>query len=285
LDIVKAAILAGSWPQVKKQYDAVRRATELKHKDHLLLEAKFNAAIGLYHLRENNFLAAARAFLLVTPEIKDGYKEVISGNDVTNYACLCALSHFGRRDLQQVLETDTFRKLLDLEPAWIDIIQSYQNSKYADAFKRLDAMKEDFALDYYMAKNSRKLIQKIRDRALIQYFRPFVSVKLNIMAKSFGMDVSEIEKALAELIGDEKIEARIDSANKVMYARNANQRNVTFQKTLNAGTAYVRNVKSMLMRMSLIHNDLSIKHPKQKEKGGGGPGPRRGGEEKGARGP
>jgi len=234
------------------------------------LDARFNAAHGLYHLRDANYPAAARAFMNVTADLKNNYKEVVSANDVTHYACLCALASFSRRELYQVLENESFRRMLDLEPAWIDIIQGYQSSKYAECFKKLEAMKNDMLLDIYMAKHFKKLEVKIRDRALIQYVRPFVSVKIPIMAKAFGMDSATLEGCLAELIGDERIQARIDSANKVVYARNADQRNATFQKTLSVGTAYVRNVKSMLMRMSLIKNEFAVRHPKSgKDKAGG----------------
>jgi COP9 signalosome complex subunit 1 len=278
LNITKAAIFANTFSQIKKQYDAVRRIKELK--DQPLIEAKFNAAHGLYHLRDGNYGSAARAFMQVTVDLKDNYKDVISVDDVVNYACLCALGSFDRRDLYRVLENDSFRKLLDLQPHWVDIIQNYLSSKYADCFRKLENLRDDFLLDVYMSKHYRKLFNKIRDTALIQYFRPFISIKIPTMAKAFGFDVAVLEGYLAELIGDNRIQARIDSANKVVYARNSDQRNTTFQKSMSMGTAYVRNVKSMLMRMSLIKHDFVVRHPKSggKDKGGGG---RRGDEKTG----
>jgi len=269
LNIIKTAIFANTYSQIKKQYDAVRRIKELK--DLPLYEAKFNAAHGLYHLKDSNYSQAARAFMQVTADLKNTYNEVITLNDVVNYACLCALASFNRREVYQVLENESFRKLLDLEPHWISIIQNYQSSRYANCFRKLDDMKDNFLLDIHMAKHYKKLISKIRDTALIQYFKPFVSVKLESMAKAFGLDVPILESYLAELIGDNRIQARIDSANKVVYARNSDQRNATFQKSMSMGTAYVRNVKSMLMRMSLIKNDFVVRHPKTgggKDKGG-----------------
>jgi len=279
LNIIKVAIFANTYSQIKKQYDAVRRIKELK--DNPLMEAKFNAAHGLYHLRDGSYVNAARAFMQVTIEIKDNYKEVISAEDVVNYACICALGSFDRRELYRVLENESFRKLLDLRPIWIQVINDYLSSKYAEVFKRLDDFQDDFLLDVYMSKHYRKLVHRTRDVALIQYFRPFISIKIPTMAKAFGFDTAVLETHLAELIGDNRIQARIDSANKVVYARNSDQRNATFQKSMNMGTAYVRNVKSMLMRMSLIKHDFVVRHPKGKDKGGGG---RRGDEKTGGKG-
>jgi len=263
LNIIKAAIFANTYSQIKKQYDAVRRIKELK--DQVLMEAKFNAAHGLYHLRDGGYGNAARAFMQVTIEMKDNYKEVISVEDCVDYACICALGAFERRELYRVLENESFRKLLDLRPVWLGVINNYLSSKYAEVFKTLEDMQDDFLLDLYMSKHYRKLVHKIKDYALIQYFRPFISIKIPTMAKAFGFDANVLETHLAELIGEGRIQARIDSANKVIYARNSDQRNATFQKSMNMGSAYVRNVKSMLMRMSLIKHDFVVRHPKGKD--------------------
>eukprot|EP00456_Euglypha_rotunda_P048990 TRINITY_DN3927_c0_g1_i9.p1 TRINITY_DN3927_c0_g1~~TRINITY_DN3927_c0_g1_i9.p1 ORF type:complete len:375 (+),score=80.51 TRINITY_DN3927_c0_g1_i9:172-1296(+) len=110
LDIIKAAIFANSYSQVKKQYDQVRRIIKELKDVPLILEARFNAAHGLFHLREGAYSNAAKAFMAVTADLKDNYKEVVSANDVTHYACLCALATFSRRELYQVLENESFRR-------------------------------------------------------------------------------------------------------------------------------------------------------------------------------
>lgn len=46
---------------------------------------------------------------------------------------------------------------------------------------------------------------------------------------------SGLEKELAELIQSDQIQARIDSHNKVLYARHADQRKATFQAALRTG--------------------------------------------------
>jgi hypothetical protein len=50
------------------------------------------------------------------------------------------------------------------------------------------------------------------------------------MASSFSTSVAALEKELAALIVDNQIQARIDSHNKLLYARHADIRNATFQK-------------------------------------------------------
>jgi len=266
LDIIEAAIPLGSFAQVKKQYELAKRIPQLSETANALLLAKLNAANGLQLLRENNYSGAARTFMQTTIDLKDKYKEVIAIEDVTDYAVLCALASYTRRDLSRVLENEDFRKLLELRSFWIPIIQAYLGSKYAIVFKRINDMENEFLLDMYMHPHIRKISHKIRDRALIEYAKPFVAVKISHMAKAFDMDGGVVEEYLANLIADGRIEARIDSANKVVYARNADVRSATFQKALSVGTGHVRNVKSLLMRMSLADADIIVRHPEHERR-------------------
>jgi len=47
-------------------------------------------------------------------------------------------------------------------------------------------------------------------------------------------------------------QARIDSHNKILYARHADQRNATFQRVLQTGSEFDRDVRAMLLRANLI---------------------------------
>ena len=75
--------------------------------------------------------------------------------------------------------------------------------------------KPDLLLDIHLHDHVTSLYQKIRSKALVQYFSPFISVDLNVMASAFNTDVLGLEKELSGLIMEGSIEARIDSHNKV----------------------------------------------------------------------
>lgn len=53
------------------------------------------------------------------------------------------------------------------------------------------------------------------------------------------------------------MQARIDSHNKILYARHADQRNATFQRVLQSGSEFDREVRSMLLRANLIKHDYN----------------------------
>jgi hypothetical protein len=95
---------------------------------------------------------------------------------------------------------------------------------------------------------------------LIDGNSPFVTVKLPMMASAFKMEVPALEESLARLIADNQIAARIDSANKILYARHADQRNATYVQALSVGNKYIRDCKSLLMRMSLVEHNFVVRY-------------------------
>lgn len=54
---------------------------------------------------------------------------------------------------------------------------------------------------------------------------------------------SDLEREVAGLIMDGKIQARIDSHNKVLHAKHADSRKQTYQQVMAAGEAYLRDTK------------------------------------------
>ncbi|KAI4996383.1 hypothetical protein ZWY2020_051168 [Hordeum vulgare] len=88
----------------------------------------------------------------------------------------------------------------------------------------------------------------------------FISVDLNTMASAFKRSVSMLEKELVALITENKIQARIDSHNKILYARHADQRNATFQRALHTGNEFERDIKAMLLRANIIKHDFTQKN-------------------------
>lgn len=67
----------------------------------------------------------------------------------------------------------------------------------------------------YIAPHVITLYSQIRNRALIQYFSPYLSADMCRMAEAFNTSVAALEDELMQLILEGQIQARIDSHNKV----------------------------------------------------------------------
>jgi hypothetical protein len=104
-----------------------------------------------------------------------------------------------------------------------------------------------------------QLYEDVRSKALVQYFSPFVSIDMNLMATAFNVSVQALEKELAALIMAGQIPARIDSQAKVLYARHADQRTATFAAALKMGEEYMRDTRALLLRINLMRADFIVK--------------------------
>lgn len=76
-------------------------------------------------------------------------------------------------------------------------------------------LQDNLLLDMYIAPHVNALYTQIRNRALIQYFSPYLSADMRKMAAAFNTTVLALEDELMQLILDGQIQARIDSHNKV----------------------------------------------------------------------
>ncbi|XP_021904556.1 COP9 signalosome complex subunit 1 [Carica papaya] len=222
--------------------------------------AKLRCASGLAHLEAKKYKLAARKFLDVAPELGSSYNEVIAPQDIATYGGLCALASFDRAELKsKVIDNINFRNFLELVPEVRELINDFYSSHYASCLDYLGNLKANLLFDIHLHDHVETLYDQIRNKALIQYTHPFVSVDLRMMANAFKTSVSGLEKELEALITDNQIQARIDSHNKILYARHADQRNATFQRVLQTGSEFDRDVRAMLLRANLLRHEFNVR--------------------------
>ncbi|KAE9605448.1 putative proteasome component (PCI) domain-containing protein [Lupinus albus] len=226
----------------------------------LITVAKLRCAAGLANLEAKKYKLAARKFLEIGSELGSHYNEVIASQDVATYGGLCALATFDRSELKsKVIDNINFRNFLELVPEVRELVNDFYSSHYASCLEYLGNLKANLLLDIHLHDHVETLYDQIRHKALIQYTHPFVSVDLNMMANAFKTSVTGLEKELEALITDNQIQARIDSHNKILYARHADQRNATFQRVLETGRVFDRNVRDMLLRSNLIKHEHNLR--------------------------
>jgi hypothetical protein len=61
------------------------------------------------------------------------------------------------------------------------------------------------------------------------------------------------------LIGEGKIVARIDAHKQVLHARHSDARNDTFASAMQLGGRYARDVRALLLRLSLVEHDIAVR--------------------------
>ncbi|CAL9206774.1 unnamed protein product [Musa hybrid cultivar] len=257
LNVILVSIELGQFMHVSNYVSKAEQAPEQVDP---ITHSKLRCAAGLAYMETKKYKLAARKFLETGPELGSNYTDVIAQQDVATYGGLCALASFDRTELKnKVIDNINFRNFLELVPEVRELINDFYASRYASCLEYLENLKPNLLLDIHLHDHVETLYTDIRHKAIIQYTHPFISVDLHTMAGAFKTSVAGLEKELEALITDDKIQARIDSHNKILYARHADQRNATFQRVLQTGVEFERDGRSMLMRANLIKQESILR--------------------------
>ena len=226
-----------------------------------VLAAQFRAVSGLVQLDAGNYLQAAHKLLGVGARLGASFNEVLHADDVALYGALCAMASFDRDALKRLaLDAPAFRELLELHPVARQLLQDFHGSRFAAVVAQLERLRPVLLLDAHLRPHVAKLFAKVRQRALVQYCSPYVSVDLARMAAAFGCATPEaLEAEMAALIADGQVAARIDSKNKTMVPRQADQRAEAIARAVALGQLVVRETQSMVLRLNLQKAGFVVK--------------------------
>ena len=219
LNAIKISIYLKNWSYVSSYVLKAESNHEYQPTDPTA--TKLNSASGLANLANQKYEQAARNFLQCNfDHFTNDANEFLGVNNVATYGALCALASFTRDQLHRlVIQNTTFKLFLETEPQLREALTKFYESKYANCLQILDDLKDNFLLDIYLAPHISILYTSIRNRALIQYFSPYISAEMGKMALAFNTTIKSLENEIMELILNGQIHARIDSHNKIIYAK------------------------------------------------------------------
>lgn len=262
IGIIKTSIFSETFADVKTTVSRAQQFYNPQLQKNKGYQAVIQASLGLQALKAQKYREAAQCFLNVTVDLSGNFDDVLTPRDAATYGCVCALATYNRHELtNEILNNSAYRPMLELVPGLRKVVSDFISSKYTTCLQGFDKLKPDLMLDFFLGPHLGRLYAKLRDKALVQYFKPFTSVKLTSMAQAFALELNELEKLLKELIADQKIQARIDSHNKVLLARHSDERSGTFDQALVIGNKYARDVKSLLLRLSIVQHDFVVRPP------------------------
>jgi len=240
-----------------------------------LLSSKLNAASALAHLEQGRFSEALSKFLKLDPGFTHQYHSILSAEDVAMYGGILALATLSRKDIySNMLDSNaSFKERLELVPVLRDAIQHYTRSEYRSCLLLLYSLRPELDLDLRFHSHLDTLLEKIRDKCLIQFFTPYSVVSLQSLADCIGVDSTEdMETIIANLILSGKWNGvRIHSYTQTLHAISPvelerRRKRGTYQKVLQLGDTFMAETQNTLLRLSCIENGLVVKD----ESGGGG---------------
>jgi COP9 signalosome complex subunit 1 len=259
LAIARISLELGNYGSI---VNTVSKAEQLKDVPDKHFSTKLKMYTGMANLENRSYKSAARKLLDATsPALAD--PAGVPARDVAAIGTLCALATYDRQELRRgILENRAYRELLEREcPQLYACTNDLIGSRYSQCLANLARMQLELALDLHLHDHVATLCQQIRDKAIVQYFSPYQSVDLKRMAAAFNSSVDDLETELTKLIAGGQIHARIDSQNKIMFARHTDQRGSTFEQVMRTGAQAQAEAEATLLRINLMRSDFCIRTP------------------------
>ncbi|KAJ3442890.1 cop9 signalosome complex subunit [Anaeramoeba flamelloides] len=267
LAAIKTAMEGKSYSHISSYLNAAQKKSED-------LELETNGILrtinGFLSLTSREFKTAAHQFIHAPGKKVFEYPEIFTSLDIGIYGGFLSLATFNRRELKRnILDNEYFKNYLELVPEMRDIIYNFYESNYAAFVEGLEKIKPQLLLDQYLSSHVERLYIRIREKAIIQYFSPYLTLDMKKMATDFGTTLELIEIEVSNLIAEDKLAGKIDQKNKILYGTRINKRSQTFQEVLSFGKDYRRKTRALLLRANLIQNKMTVKRPRKKLMMGG----------------
>lgn len=226
------------------------------------IAAQLKAASALISLGNENYITAAHKFIDVPFLIENSFAEVIVPESISLCGVYCALASFSRMELKtHVLSNRVFKQFLETTPGLNRLVSTFYHCQYSEFLVLLEEWNRKAVLSIYLGSHVTTLSTKIRNRALIQYFNPYLSLSISKMADTFNTNVQELEIELAKLIMDGKINGRIDSHNKILYSTKEDKRTTSFKKAIQIGEEHQQDITSFILRTNLLKHNFVVENP------------------------
>ena len=239
-----------------------------KHHDHdiIIYASKVKCLRGIAYLNQGEYYLAAISFLSIKQStFTNQLNSVISAEDIALYGALLGLITLDRTAIASMIETETWRERLELYPTLMESIQCYMKAEYGKCLQLVQLVKPAVEMDLFLSKHVNALWKLLREKCIVQYFQPYLSVSLVSMKESFGFDsVDEVEDLVASLIESNRITgAKIHGVNRTLTCMNAKglerrRRKMLISKAGKVGKGLMDEVESMILRMSCLEKDLVV---------------------------
>ncbi|CAF1230566.1 unnamed protein product [Adineta ricciae] len=225
------------------------------------IASRLKVYAGIAELATGRYKLAARHFLAVSfDHCANKFQDLISPQTLIRYVCLCSLATLERSEVHRlIIMSSNMKQYLELEPAIRDIILDFYQTSYSSVLTNMSRQEPVFALDQYLARHLSSLYDEIRHRIIITYFLPYKNADMNAMAMKLNTTVNVLEDELVHLIRLEKIKARIDSKNKILYVADTDQRWHAYQHALNVTKRSEKITAALLLRSAIMKANLVVR--------------------------
>jgi 26S proteasome regulatory subunit N7 len=196
-------------------------------------------------------LLAQRRFELAAPlllETLSTYNaaELMPFDDFVRVAALAALLHLERRPLREkVAGAAELVKLRAAGDATCRAVDALLDGQYRAYFEALVAMHADHKRSALLASHAAYCLRELRVRGYKQQLASYRSVKLDVMARSFGVSVDFLDRELARFISLGRLPCKIDKVAGVVEMQRPDAKAEAYAQSLKQGDALLNRIQKL----------------------------------------
>jgi 26S proteasome subunit RPN7/PCI domain len=222
------------------------------------------------------------------------WETLIAPEDIATYAAVISMATASRKVLQEWIEQPEALEFL-APPLQEALFQLASRANYAAAWKQLQEFLPNLQLDLFLAPHLSKILIKIREAYILEYWIPYERVSLQKMAldlefHSTGTDANnnntntntaQLLTVVERLMRQGSLQdCRIDCRTQTLIRDPPkNPQHETRRKLQRLGDRVLDDTYAMIIRLACIESELVVMDPQQQKGGGRG---RRGGGDAGA---
>lgn len=202
-------------------------------------EALYNASIRKFSEAATLFLEGLATFTSY---------ELCTYNHFIFYAILMSAVSIDRVNLKKKVTDapEVLAVIRDPELSRVgELINSIYNSEYATFFQSLAEVTDRVKRDRYLAVHVRYYCREMRIKAYAQLLDSYRSVRLDSMAKAFGVTEEFLDRELSRFITTGRLHCKIDKVDGIVETTRPDSKNAQYQEMLKCGDALLNRVSKL----------------------------------------
>jgi len=199
---------------------------------------------GLHFVKIRKFKEAASLFLEGLATFTS--EELFSYNDFIFYTVLVSIVAIDRVKLKEkVIDAPEVLAVIGDLGRLQDFLNSLYNSNYATFFSCLADITDKLATDRYFAAHARYFCREMRIVAYSQLLDSYRSVRLDSMARDFGVSTEFLDKELSRFIAAGRLHCKIDKVGGIVETTRPDAKNAQYQAVIKQGDILLNRVSKL----------------------------------------
>jgi len=172
--------------------------------------------------------------------------ELFSYNQFVKYLVLMAIVSFDRVKIKDgVIDSPEVLQVIHEIPGLGSFLNSLYNSDYVEFFRQLAFLGEEIKKDRFLAPHASFYVREMRIAAYTQLLESYSSVRLESMAKAFGVSTDFIDRELSRFIAANRLHCKIDKVGGIVETTRPDSKNAQYQATIKQGDLLLTRIQKL----------------------------------------